>query len=200
MKKFIAKLSVGLATAGLAATLFAPAALAVNKVTIKGNGAGSNNTVTLKNKNTSTVNQSNGTAVLTFVLNASNTGGNKIKNNTGAGDSEVTTGDVTNKTKVSVDGSSNAADPIAPCGCVADTTVKIKGNGAGSDNTVTVRNYSSSTVDQSNKTLVGTAVVNLSNTGGNTVSGNTGAGDHTILTGDVENRVIVDVSEASNTL
>lgn len=201
MKKFITKLSVGLATAGIVATFFAPAALAANKVTVKGNGANSINTVTLKNKNTSAVTQTNETAVFTFVLNASNTGDNKIKNSTGgAGDPSITTGDVTNKTNVTVTGSSNTADPIAPCGCATDTTVKVKGNGAGSINTVTVHNNSSSTVDQSNETIVGTAVVNLTNTGGNTISGSTGDGANTISTGDVHNTVNVQVSGGSNTL
>lgn len=201
MKKFAAKISMGLAAAALAATIFAPAAFAKTKVVVSGNGAHSDTDVTLKNKNTSLVTQSNSTAVFTLVVNASNTGGNKIKNNVGdpGVDPSITSGDVKNKTNVTVNGNSNTATPPAPCGCDTDTTVKVTGNGAYSDNDVKIVNSNSTTVSQSNKIIVGTAVVNLSNTGGNTINGNVG-GDNTITSGNVKNTTTVNVDGGTNTI
>lgn len=83
------------------------------------------------------VSQKNKTVVTTVVSQVGNTGGNKIKDNTG-GDNKIKTGNVKNKTSVQVQGGSNTAILDSSCCGGGSTNIIIKGNGKKSVNKVSV--------------------------------------------------------------
>lgn len=88
---------------------------------------------------------------------------------------------------------------LAAPSAFAATTVKVRKNGAKSNNKVTVKNSNTQSLLQSNMTFTGVMVTNLANTGGNTVKGNTGDGDSTNTTGDVTQETTVTVNGNENT-
>ncbi len=61
-----------------------------------------------------------------------------------------------------------------------------------------MKNICNQSVTQTSKTTVWTGVEQSANTGGNSVSGNTG-GDSTVVTGDATNSVTVTVTGGDNT-
>lgn len=184
----------------LAATLLPSAAFAVTPSggSISNTGAGSVNKVKVNNNHSSTVKQKNNTIVSTGVFTVANTGKNKANKNVG-GTSSVDTGDATNTVTVAVGGSTNTAEADS-CGCVGhDTDASINNTGAGSYNKVKVNNTHTSTVKQTNNTVVETLIVAGSNTGGNSASKNVGGGS-SVDSGDAETTVSVGVSGGSNEL
>jgi hypothetical protein len=218
MNKFTYKLATSLATGALIASVVAPAALADNTVEVSGNGAGSENTVSISagiNSGTS-VNQTNNTTVVTEVVAKSNTGNNTANANTG-GDVAIDTGPATTSVVVTVGGSTNTAN-VDPCGCVGGgNNVLISDNGAGSINTVTIGNggavwdcgclvlssvisgNTGNKVKQKNNSTVVTAVKAKANTGKNKANKNTG-GTVGITTDAASTGVAVSVTGSSNTL
>lgn len=88
------------------------------------------------------------------------------------------------------------ASLLAPMAFAADLT--IDGNGTGSTNHAAAIKISKSKVKQKNKTIVGTNVTTVSNTGNNKSNNNTG-GAVTTDTGKVTNTVGVDVAGGTNT-
>lgn len=199
MNKFNTKLSAAIAMAAVIATTLAPVSFASTKVKVSDNGNKSTNIVTVNNGTTNTVNQSNGTAVLTGMFINSNTGNNKANNNTGKGGTTTSTGKSNTIAGVVVTGSKNTAT-VPDCGCVEnETKVKVSDNGNKSTNIVTVNDGNTNTVDQSNKTIVGTIIVVDSNTGGNQANNNTGAGGTTTNTGNSNTLAGVIVTGSANT-
>lgn len=83
-------------------------------------------------------------------------------------------------------------------GAFAANTIDISGNGNGSTNGAAVIKVSKSKVKQKNRTIVGTNVTSIANTGGNKTNNNTG-GDVDSKTGDVKNDVGVTVVGGTNT-
>lgn len=195
------KLTTGLVTAAFFVGVVAPTGAFASTVKIRGNGAGSNNTVKLTNSNTSSVKQINKTAVVNVVVVLQNTGGNKANNNTG-GDVNVNSGNATSTVRNTTTTGSNVA-AVDPCGCVpADDTLKIKGNGAGSNNSITVKNTTSSSALQVNKTLVVNGVLVGQNTGLNQANNNVGGdgSDPSVDSGNATSTVTNDVTTGSNVL
>lgn len=191
------KITSAAALAAMMASVVAPASFAATTVDITNNGAFSKNKVGVKNLSYKSVKQKNTTVVNTGVSAKAKTGGNSSSFNTG-GTNTITTGDATNTVLVSVTGGSNE-NSGEDCGCPNPTTdVEISGNGAFSHNSVYVVNSSSSSVKQSNTTVVGTYVYTSASTGGNSSSFNTG-GDSSIDTGDASNTVVVEVGGSTNT-
>lgn len=88
-------------------------------------------------------------------------------------------------------GASFATSAFASAGATID------GNGANSTNVISLTNYCSSSVSQTNSTNVGTFANVTADTGGNKVEGNTG-GDSSITTGDATAGVSVTVEGGSN--
>lgn len=76
-----------------------------NSNLISGNGPGSTSTIIDKNKNVKVVNQTNGLGVLTVAGSSADTGGNKVKNNSGK--SDVKTGNATSRVKTKVKAPTN---------------------------------------------------------------------------------------------
>lgn len=193
------KISTAIATASILASVFAPAAFAED-VVVSGNGKGSDNLVVVADIDLTVVGQENETTANTLVLNVANTGDNSVNGNTGAGNSSVETGKVKSSTDVTVIGGDNSATLDDSCGCDPVETVKVSGNGKKSENTVVVVSGKLTLVGQSNSTSANTAVVNLSNTGGNKVKDNTGTGNKKVTTGKVSNKTNVKVKGGSNTV
>lgn len=86
---------------------------------------------------------------------------------------------------------------LAPV-AMADTDIIVKDNGGNSTNNVTVNNTDKTTVNQTNSTLIVNGVLVVSDTGDNTVNGNTGDGDVNIDTGKVVTKVKIDNTGSSN--
>lgn len=184
-----------LATGALFASTLSPLALA--DTAISGNGAVSDNTVTLNSNASTTVNQNNNANVTNTVDSSANTGGNHADFNTG-GNSAIQTGDASNNTWVSTQANANVASLQGTNGNGADGNIAITGNGAFSDNTVHASNSNTSTtVNQNNNANVTNTVHNYANSGDNTGSFNTGGGT-TILTGNAGSNTSLDTRVNAN--
>lgn len=192
------KLATGLATAGLLAATFSPAAALAADVSVTDTGAFSHNSVSLNNSSYTSVEQSNVTKVNTVVSQSSNTGGNSQAFNTGSGGSSINTGSATNTAVVNVEGGNNVANLPEGCGCPDDTDVKVKDTGAFSKNGVHVSNKNITKVDQHSYTGVNTVVKQKSNSGGNKQWFNTGKGSKNIGTGPASNGAGVHVQSGNN--
>jgi hypothetical protein len=134
------------AAGSLLVSVATPVLAADTNIQITGNGAGSNNYATVSQTNTNNVSQSNTANVTNNVTSNANTGNNSAGFNTG-GDVTVKTGDATTKANVSNTLNSNAAQ-VAGCNCEGDTNVKVSGNGAYSDNLVTLKDTNANSVAQ----------------------------------------------------
>ncbi len=187
----------------MAAAVMMPAAsfAAEKNVTIKNNGKNSDNKVKLVDNKKTKVKQSNTSIITTFIGTISNTGGNKASGNTGKGNVDITSGDVTNNITVSVEGNTNTAD--IPCLCEEngnDVDATISGNGKNSKNKIKVKGNKTFKVSQSTVSVVTTAIGTASNTGKNKANNNTGAGDKEIESGDVDNTIDVSVEGSTNSI
>lgn len=191
------KLATGLASAGLLAASFSPAAALAADVSVVDNGAFSNNHVTVNSSSHTSVEQNNVAEVNTFVSQKANTGGNEQSFNTGDGGSYMHTGHATNTTSVSVVGGNNVAHLPENCGCEG-TTVRIRDNGAFSNNRVNVSNRKVMKLNQLSYTSVNSFVSQKSNTGKNNQMFNTGSGMSEMRTHNATNNVDVDVHSGHN--
>lgn len=148
-------------------------------ITITGNGAGTDNYVTVDQTTTTAVNQTNTANVTNDVSTSANSGDNKASFNNG--DTTIDTGAASTSTNVSTDMNSNTAQ-VDCCATSGDTTVKVTGNSAYSDNLVTLDQNSTTAVNQTNKANVANKVDSDANSGDNKAESNTG-GSTTIMTG-----------------
>src|SRR5438105_7868785 len=82
-------------------------------------------------------------------------------------------------------------------GALANTFVKVSGNGAFSDNNVRVNNNNSTRVNQANFSDINNRVATFQNTGGNDASFNTG-GNTSIRTGDASSNVRISNEAGAN--
>ncbi len=188
---------------GLAVSVLAPASsfAAENNVKIKNNGKDSENKAKIVDNKKVKVNQSNTIVVTNAIGTISNTGGNKVKGNSGKGNATTTTGNVTNNITVTVEGNTNTAD--VPCLCEEDDSTNnavIKDNREDSNNKAKIKNNNTVKVTQSSVSIVTNLIGTASNTGANSVKDNTGKGDKTVDTGNVNNTIDVTVEGSTNTL
>ncbi len=183
-------------------------------VVITGNGAESDNDANVNVGSTNTVFQNNKADISNDVYVTAKTGKNKANSNTG-GDVSIETGDASADVAVSNLANFNAAD-VSSCGCLVSGTVKIKDNGAKSDNDANVGLKSETFVTQDNlfdcsgqgewgwdwwnKKQDCNEVTVDSNTGDNEADKNTkGHGsDPSIMTGDAGSDVVVGTSANTN--
>lgn len=191
MTKFNKQIFSVLAAGTMVLNIATPA-LASTTIEISGNGAGSDNWTTVNQTNTTTVTQNNQANVTNNVNADAKTGGNDANFNTG-GNVGISTGDAKVDAKVSNTLNSNSAS--VDCCVGSDTDVKISGNGAKTDNGVSLTNNNGNHVTQTNNANVTNNVDADAKTGGNDAHKNTG-GDVLIGTGDAT--VKVDVSTTAN--
>jgi len=188
------RISTAIATGAVLLSSIAPAAFAAE--TVSGNGAFSDNTVTVNNNSTTSVGQNNVANVSNSVSSNATTGGNSAGFNTG-GNTTVNTGDATNLVNVSNQLNTNQA-AVSNCSCQAgNTDISLTGNGAFSTNNGSVNNNNTTTLSQNNQANVTNAVSANSSTGSNDAGFNTG-GNTTIKTGNAGVGVTIDTMANSN--
>ena len=158
-------------------------------VTISKNGDGSENTVKINNANENFVYQDNNANVYNKVNADAKTGKNDADFNTN-GDVKIVTGDATTKVSVGTTANKNVANIGGGNGAGNGSSVTIYNNGAFSDNSVKLNDYSAVVIDQDNKAKVNNDVDAKSDTGKNDADYNTG-GDVKVKTGDAETKVKV---------
>jgi hypothetical protein len=193
------KLTSGFVTAALVAGVVAPAgAMAATNVTISGNGADSYNKVKVKNVKKTSVKQKNTANVSNTIGVNQNTGGNKANKNTG-GDVTVTSGNATATVSVTNMTGGNYLAWDSECGCITDTTVDIKDNGADSVNKANIVNYSSTKVYQGNSATITNSIGVSQTTGDNSANKNTG-GSVDVMSGDAHAEITVENTTGDNVL
>lgn len=165
-------------------------------VLIDGNGVFSTNTVNLTQNSKTTVTQTNTANVTNNVDANADTGNNNAKWNTG-GDVTVSTGNATVNVDVSTQANANWAkvSPAQGSGPSTDVSLKILGNGVGSDNFIGATLTKNTTVNQNNSAYVNNDVNANAETGDNEAKFNTG-GDVTVDTGNA--KVMGDVNNMVN--
>lgn len=188
------KLTTAIATGAVLLNALAPVALASTTIEISGNGAGSDNWTTVTQTSTQTVTQNNTANVTNNVDANASTGGNDANLNTG-GTVIIDTGDAKSKVNILNDLNRNLAE-IACCQS-GNTEVNISGNGANSDNGVTLDQTTTTTVAQNNNADVNNDVDADAKTGYNDAAANTG-GDVIISTGNAESDVNVSTTANVN--
>lgn len=195
------KIAGGVATGALLAGVLAPAGAFASTVKVKHNGYKSHNKVKISNENKSNVKQENETAVVNLVGVLQNTGGNKANKNT-KGTVSVNSGSATSNVTTKTTTGGNQLDQL-PCDVCNEENnndkVVIKGNGSQSHNHVNITNTSSSSVTQSNATLVVNGVLVGQNTGLNSASQNTG-GDVDVDSGNASSTVTNTTTTGGNSL
>jgi hypothetical protein len=164
--------------------LVATPALASTDIEITDNGANSDNSVTIEDKNETKVDQSNKAQVSNVVGLTVNTGGNTASKNTG-GDSKITSGDIEAGVAIHTHVNGNEATVDSCCDEDSDANIDINGNGAKSESNVTTKKESKTKLGQTNKDQVGNVVGAYLETGDNETSKNTN-GDSKIVSGDIE--------------
>src|SRR3990172_3459264 len=189
MNKFVYKLTTAVSTAALLTGSVASVAFGTTTVTVSGNGADSDNTANVTVSTSNSIVQNNNANIQNNVNIDANTGDNDANDNTG-GDVSIDTGDANVSSSVSNSANSNVAS-VACGGCPGDTTVKISGNGADSDNTADVKVANQTAIQQTNNADISNNVDVDAETGDNEAEDNTG-GDVSIDTGDADVEVGID--------
>lgn len=193
------KITTAIATGTMMAALVVPSAFAANNVTIRGNGANSNNGVAIVKASKSKVKQTNIAVVGTRVTSIQNSGGNRANGNVGGGNT-ITTGNNRTTTTVTVAGGTNTNTGESCCcdGENGTTNITIRGNGANSNNGALIIDLCKHKVKQTNATVVVTNVTSVQNSGGNTSNENVG-GENSIGTGNNVTETTITVEGPSNT-
>lgn len=186
-----------LATGTVLLSTLTPAVLADSTFVVSGNGAGSQNDVSSSTNNASTLVQDNTANIRNAVSSNSNTGGNNADENTG-GNVTVDTGNARSITDVQTRANANIAD-LSNCGCTVSgsTGVNVSGNGAQSNNAVSLNNTNTSSLFQTNNAQVTNDIRSNAQTGNNNANRNTG-GDVLVLTGHAANDTMLRTAANAN--
>lgn len=146
-----------------------------DSVNVSGNGAGSLTGVSVSNKQSTELSQSNSANISNVVVTSANTGGNQANDNTG-GNTDVSSGN-TNAT-VAIDNNANLNSLATNGNLMSSTTnntnVGVNGNGAGSENFVDVNNSQQLKAFQQNTAQIQNQIKAMTNTGNNSSNNNTG--------------------------
>ena len=192
------KIGASLATGALLTVASVPSAFAATDVNVSGNGAFSDNDAVVSSNCSKSLDQTNVSNISNTVATHANTGGNDASFNTG-GSVTIYTGDATTNVDVSNAAGSNVAS-VGGSGCGnGSTDVSVYGNGAFSDNSVTVRNWDRESWRQYNANYVRNQIYTNLNSGNNSANFNTGT-DVVIHTGSTDANVDVSNEAGSNML
>lgn len=162
---------------------------------VAGNGAFSQNRVNLSNNDQTKVDQTNNTRISNDVYTHQNTGNNTASYNTGT-DVVIATGNANSSTNINNEAGRNFAT-VYNGKSSNDSYVDVAGNGAFSDNKVSVSNKDKTDVSQTNNTRFYNDVKTYQNTGNNSASFNTG-GKVYISTGDANSNVGINNQAGQN--
>lgn len=170
---FKKNLITAIATGAVLLNAIAPIAFA-DTIAVTGNGEQSTNSVTAASTSNTSVNQQNSTTVNNTVNSNANTGGNTAYSNTG-GSVFLGSGNASSSTDISNKAGLNSATVSCNCASGTGTNVNVAGNGEFSNNTATVANTKTTTLNQGNSTTFNNNVNTNANSGNNLVAGNTGS-------------------------
>lgn len=159
-------------------------------VTIKDNGASSENEANVSKNSSVFLNQGNAASIVNDIDAKANTGKNDNSFNTG-GESVTKTGNATTNVEVANLANANFATIGGGNGSTGNSSVTIAGNGALSDNDVTLNRNSAVVLGQANSANIVNDIDAKAKTGNNDSTFNTG-GKTIILTGDAKTDVTVD--------
>lgn len=159
-------------------------------VDVSGNGYASTNSAKVDNSSSTNLSQDNYARINNNVNTAENTGYNDAKGNTG-GNTTVVTGNARSDVAISNAANSNSAYVGGGNGSGGMADVKISGNGAYSDNSVSLQNNPSIRVAQDNYADIKNKVNSDLTTGFNDANYNTG-GNVILATGDAKSGVGID--------
>lgn len=166
-----------------------------NLVDVAGNGAFSTNKVKLNNDNSVKLNQNNNTDITNKVNTYQNTGNNSANFNTGT-KVTIETGNANATTNINNQAGANFATVYNGKNS-NDNLVDVNGNGAFSDNKVTINDAANTYLRQNNNTRFNNYVNTFQNTGNNDASFNTG-GSVKIYTGDANSAVNINNQAGEN--
>lgn len=161
------------ATGGNTANVFGGNGLNGQNTAIVGNGAFSNNAVSVSSNNSRSLNQSDIANLATNVALNNSTGNNGASFNTGSNVS-IMSGNANAQVGVSNLTGSNVAN-VWGMGSNDWVNTSIGGNGAFSSNSVTTRNSNRTALTQSNLSSVANYIESMNNTGNNNAGFNTGS-------------------------
>jgi hypothetical protein len=181
------KLLSAIATGALLFNSVVPVFAETTSLVISGNGADSDNTVSVEVVSSTTVTQANTADISNNVDANSSTGGNEANKNTG-GTVKVDTGDASSAVSVENTANSNIAKVDGCCASSAD--VEISGNGADSDNEANLGLTTETKVFQNNVAEIKNRIDADSSSGGNEANKNTG-GDVKVETGNATTGVLI---------
>jgi hypothetical protein len=196
MNTLLKKATVGIATGAMFALTAVPSAFATG-VGVSSNGAFSSNDVDVNNSCSTQVAQANQTDIENAIRNYASTGGNSANFNTG-GSVVIYSGDASSNVGVSNAAGSNALSGAQGCSN-GSTLVGVSGNGAFSDTSVDVSNWSREQWKQYNETAFLNNVYNSMVTGNNSANFNTGS-DIVIYSGSAYSGTMIDNQAGSNVL
>lgn len=149
-------------------------------ITLSGNGEGSTSEAAVDITSTSIINQTNTADIQNNIDLVANTGNNTASNNTD-GDTTISTGDINQTVDVLNIANGNGA---TNSNITYVTDVSILSNGTGSGNSVTFDLSSSREINQGNIADIENNVDVDLNTGGNSITGQTG-GSNLLATGNI---------------
>lgn len=166
---------------------------------ISGNGAGSNNAIQAALGNLSALTQNNNAHINNNVDADASTGKNDAEFNTG-GDVVIDTGNAWADVDVTNAVNFNHAD--VDCGCLLDVLAKVSGNGAESDNGISLGLNDLQTIAQDNGACLFNDVDGEAKTGKNDANSNTGEADSdpSVNTGDATSNTDVENSGNVNSV
>lgn len=198
MNSLVKKTAAGIAAGALLLATAVPSAFASSTgVGVSGNGAFSSNDVNVNNSCTTDLSQSNSSNIVNDIRNYASTGGNGASFNTG-GSVTIVAGSATSNVDVANAAGSNMLSGVGGCG-TGYSGVGINGNGAFSDTSVDVNNWSREDVRQYNETAFLNSVYNNLQTGENYSAFNTGT-DVMIFTGGAHSTTDLSSQAGSNVL
>lgn len=201
MNKLAIKLGAGVVSTAFLMTSFASSVFAQTDLTIEGNGVGSTNTITVKEKCKTEITQISKTKVNLNVDAKNNTGGNTIDGTTGDGNVMIDTGKASTTVNLTVTGGENSAT-LPDCCCDTDPalTATIAENGVDSTNEITHKKKNKMAVEQKSRTKVRAQIKARNKTGNNEILNTTGTGEVDIKTDDSSTSVTGTVTGGGNSL
>jgi hypothetical protein len=168
----VKKITSIIAASAMMLVTIAPSSFATGTIGISGNGAFSDNFISVSNHSSNTLTQTNNSNFQNNVVSTATTGGNNSSFNTG-GNTRITTGNAISTVDITNKAGMNIAS-VMPCGCNDGIQVGIGGNGAFSHNFATVNSTNTNRLSQTNNTHVTNNVDASAKTGNNSSSFNTG--------------------------
>lgn len=180
----------------LSFVLLAPLpAMAETSLKINDNGSSSGNTITASENNTNPVRSNNNASINNLVNISSTTGGNSASGNTGAENTNITSGNSTTTIEIENQANKSAVD-VNNC-CPQSTTISQNGNGADSNNRAATHTTNQTAVSVSNNATI-TNTINIKATTGNNRADNTTSGNASIRTGNIRIEGKIENREINN--